>query len=236
MQEASNHPQHRYGQNHQLSLRPPSCSAAGILFQFQVIRCWRWPQIQELSLNPRQTVTQRHSVEASKNRTGTQKIQPRPRDSRASYQCSIPIEYNHNPLLLASGRYILDTVDLYHTNTLPLNELRYISRILHRGTIMPRPHSPEYRSCTVSLAVSYPTPPASLNACYCMLQVARLTSCHCLYTNVVRRFSRPWGLGGDSAPSTDETSTLRRECVEIKLKGAPGIYKAGGGFAQGSVV
>ena len=29
------------GQNHQLSLRPPS-SEAGILFQFQVIRCWGW--------------------------------------------------------------------------------------------------------------------------------------------------------------------------------------------------
>ena len=30
------------GQNHQLSSRPPSwfCSVAGILFQFQVIRCW----------------------------------------------------------------------------------------------------------------------------------------------------------------------------------------------------
>ena len=28
------------GKNHQLSLRPPSCSEAGILFQFQVIRCW----------------------------------------------------------------------------------------------------------------------------------------------------------------------------------------------------
>ena len=30
------------GQNHQLFLWPLSCSEAGIMFQFQVIRCWGW--------------------------------------------------------------------------------------------------------------------------------------------------------------------------------------------------
>ena len=37
-EDKEEHPQNRA--NHQLSLRPPSCSEAGILFQLQVIRCW----------------------------------------------------------------------------------------------------------------------------------------------------------------------------------------------------